>query len=68
MTLLKMFQSAIIFGLLFKSIASYSQCSDSDAKGPIEIPIKFILDPRYTPVRLSGNIIIENGCTVSKQN
>jgi len=61
-----MFQSAIVFGLLLKSITAYSKCSTSDAKGPIEIPIKFELTPEYTPVRLAGKIVIHDGCSVSR--
>ena len=52
-----------VLTLFMNCVSAYSQCSPSDVKGPIIIPIDKVLST--TPIVISGNIQIIDGCTVS---
>ena len=57
-----MISAAIIIAFL-GLVSSYSKCDPSDVKGPITIPITKVLTA--SPIQVSGNIQIVDGCTVS---
>lgn len=60
-----MLQSALIFGFFLKYLSAYSLCNTADVTGNITIPIRMVLNEKYTPIRLSGSIVIIDGCTVT---
>jgi hypothetical protein len=55
--------SAAVIILLLRLANAYSKCDPSDIKGPITIPITKVLST--SPIQVSGNIEIVDGCTVS---
>jgi hypothetical protein len=59
-----MFASFLALASLIPSSLAYSLCNPSDVKGPITIPIKGVLST--SPITISGDIEIIDGCTVSR--
>jgi hypothetical protein len=55
--------SIAILASVFSAVSAYSKCDPSDVKGPITIPITKVLVT--SPIQVSGNIEIVDGCTVS---
>ncbi len=54
--------SPVFLASVLSAVRAYSICSRSDVTGPITIPITNVLVA--SPIRVSGNIEIVDGCTV----